>query len=260
MISRQVSSTQQMSRLQSVQSNFKNHLQRDGKPKEPMPYQAVINVNINNNHAPFSGNAFSAASNINSGPKMRSDGPTESAFRPKTNKQDETNTSLEQELQRQMRSSPTQEAEKQVFKSADQDLERLERLKSQDSGRPRSSNRSNWSNAQIKQEERKNKIQSVLLNPNGGSSDSMKQAAQNDPRDGGLSNILNQIEDSNKSNCSNAFRSSPNLLNSGNNLSKHNSLEFRRDPSQSYLRQQVLRSNSIENALQKRHSLGSHRP
>lgn len=57
-----------------------------------------------------------------------------------------------------MKYSPSPEAEKQVFKSADNDLEKLERLKSQDSGRPKSSNRSNWSNAQIKQEQRKNKI------------------------------------------------------------------------------------------------------
>jgi hypothetical protein len=38
LMSRQVSSGQQMSRLQSVQSNFKNHVQREVKAKEPVPY------------------------------------------------------------------------------------------------------------------------------------------------------------------------------------------------------------------------------
>ena len=74
---------------------------------------------------------------------------------------------------KQLKSSPTADEEKQIFKSAENDLEILERMKSQDSGRPRSSNRSNWSNAQIKQEERKKNIQSVLLKPAGGSSDSL---------------------------------------------------------------------------------------
>lgn len=149
-----------------------------------------------------------------------------------------------------------------MFKSADDDLDRLSRIKSQSSGKP---SQSNWSNAQIKEEERRNKIESVLLDENnaGGSSESLKHQRQNqsDQREGGLSNILNAIDDSQKSNASNVFRISPNdpVRLQSSKLSKHSSLELRFNALDAQTRQQVMRSNSIETSLHKHNSLSSFR-
>lgn len=146
-----------------------------------------------------------------------------------------------------------------MFKSADDDLDRLSRMKSQDSGKP---SQSNWSNAQIKEEERKNKIESVLIDNAAGSSDSLEH--QHKPQsdkcnEGGLANILNAIEDSNKSNASNVLKNLPNdsMRLPSSKLSKHNSLEPRANELDQYIRQQMMRSNSIETMIQKHNSLSS---
>jgi len=140
-----------------------------------------------------------------------------------------------------------------VFKSADDDLDRLSRKKSQESGRR---SQSNWSSAQIKEEERNNRVETVLLDGKNEaleSSDEPKKESEA-RNDGGLSGILNQIDDSNRSNVSNVFRASPSnpVRLASSKLSKHNSLDFK--PQDTYLAP-LPRSNSIE--MQKHHSLSS---
>jgi hypothetical protein len=118
-------------------------------------------------------------------------------------------------------------------------------MKSQSSGKPTSN--FNWSNAQIKEEERNKKIESVILDHKN-QSDSESPKGEQDQ--GGLANILNAIDDSQKSAASNMFKTSPNdMIRLPSRPSKINSVD--------YVKPLFIKSVSIEDSLQKHHSLSS---